>query len=139
MSKPLKTDLTPSSQTEPRPQMDERVLECQYGAYPWDAWERRAVALGLDAKMASYGRSVMREGYQHGWDEPQKRASGWRDDGQAMLTLALHKPKTARKQWEILLRTDGLRGDYKPRSTEWTWGYLRSDARQLLDQLERAQ
>ena len=60
-----------------------------------------------------------------------KTQCGWSDQGQDMIKLALHFPKTARRRWEILLRTDGLRGDYRPRSIEWIWGYLRSDAQRL--------
>jgi hypothetical protein len=53
-----------------------------------------------------------------------------------MLELALRSPAKARRRWNILLRTDGLRGDYRPRSTEWTWGYLRPDAQRLLHDLQ---
>ena len=129
--------LTPSTPAVPRPRLDEgRVIGCEYLHYPWDDWHRWSLAWGLDEKLAALGRSTIREAYQHSWDDQLKRLCGWRDDGQAMLSLALAKPRTARRQWAILLRTDGLRGDYKPRTTEWTGGYLKADARYLLLQLQ---
>jgi hypothetical protein len=77
----------------------------------------------------------MREAFQHGWDEPLLAVCGWgdqgREQGREMIQLALRSPKTARRQWDILMRSDGLRGDCPPRSTEWTMGYLRNDARRL--------
>ena len=56
---------------------------------------------------------------------------GWGDDGQALLVFALRAPQTARRQWDILMRTDGLRGDYPSPIAHWTWGFLRADARRL--------
>ena len=56
---------------------------------------------------------------------------GWGDDGQALLVFALRAPQTARRQWDILMRTDGLRGDYPSPTAHWTWGFLRADARRL--------
>ena len=62
-----------------------------------------------------------------------KPVCGWSDDGQALLAFALRDPKAARRQWDILFRTDGLRGDYRnSRSTEWIYGFLRADAQRLL-------
>ena len=123
----------------PKPRLDEsQVLGCEYGHYPWDGWEKWAIAQGLDAKLAGLGRLTVREAYQHQWDDRLKSLCGWSDDGRALLAHALRFPKTARRQWDILLRTDGLRGDYRSRSTEWVWGYLKSDARRLLATLQRA-
>ena len=64
----------------------------------------------------------MREAYNHGWDGRLKTFCGWDDDGAQMLADALRAPASVSRQWEILLRTDGLRGDYPARSTSWTWG-----------------
>jgi hypothetical protein len=75
---------------------------------------------------------LIREAYQHGWDDGLKAHCGWRDDGQALLAHALRFPAVARRQWDVLLRTDGLRGDYRSRCLDWTWGYLKTDARRLL-------
>jgi hypothetical protein len=135
MSKSSVFRLTPSPQTRPpvpKPVLDEsRIGDCVYPHYPWHEWERWAIAQGLDADLAVLGHLTIREAYNHAWDERLKSLCGWRDDGQALLAYALGCPKAARRQWNILLRTDGLRGDYRPRSTEWTWGYLRPDAQRL--------
>ena len=120
-----------------RTPLDERVLSCTFGNYPWDEWERRALAAGVAKELAQLGRAVMREAYNHGWDERLKTFSGWNDDGAQMLAGALRVPARISRQWEILMRTDGLRGDYRPRSTEWVWGYLRADAQRLAAQLQR--
>jgi hypothetical protein len=130
----MQSRLTPFSKPAmPAPRLDEgRVIGCEYRHYPWDDWERWAVAQGLDRELAAWGRLTIREAYQHQWDDRLKSRCGWNDDGQALLAHALRFPKAARRQWDILLRTDGLRGDYRPRSTDWIWGWLRSDARRLL-------
>jgi hypothetical protein len=110
----------------------EYVLECTYGHYPWDDWERAALAAGLDKDLAGLGRLVMREAFQHLWDERLQSLCGWRDQGQEMIKRALRAPRKMRQQWDILLRTDGLQGDYRPRTTDWIGGYLRRDALRLL-------
>jgi hypothetical protein len=115
--------------------LDERVLSCTFGHYPWDDWERHALASGLDGDLAGLGRLLIREAFNHSWEAWLQHRCGWSDDGQALLALALRAPKSARRQWEILMRTDGLRGDYPARSTDWTWGFLRADAQRLLDEL----
>jgi hypothetical protein len=110
-------------------------LGCSFGNYPWDEWERRALAAGVEKELAQLGRAVMREAYNHGWDGRLKCFCGWDDDGAQMLADALRAPASASRQWEILLRTDGLRGDYPARSTSWTWAWLRRDAERLLSTL----
>jgi hypothetical protein len=114
-----------------RTPLDERVLGCTFGNYPWDEWERRALAAGVAKELAQLGRAVMREAYNHGWDGRLKCFCGWDDDGAQMLADALRAPAGVSRQWEILLRTDGLRGDYPARSTSWTWAWLRRDAERL--------
>ena len=84
-----------------------KVLECSYGQYPWDDWQRWAIAQGVTEDIADLGRSVIREAYQHGWSERLQSLCGWRDDGQRMVKLALHSPEKARKQWDHLLEADG--------------------------------
>jgi hypothetical protein len=111
------------------------VCACTFGNYPWDDWHRHALTHGLDTGLAGRGRLLIREAFNHDWQPWLKSVCGWSDDGAALLALALHSPKTARRQWDILMRTDGLRGDYRPRSTEWTWGCLRADAQRLAAQL----
>jgi hypothetical protein len=139
--------LTPSAETSPPPKLNLQfdVCACSFGHYPWDDWERHALARGLDAELAGLGRLLIREAFNHGWETWLQNLCGWSDDlpaprlrqagGQALLAFALRAPKTARRQWDILMRTDGLRGDYPARSTSWTWGLLRADARRLFTQL----
>jgi hypothetical protein len=115
--------------------LDERVLRCTFGHYPWDGWERRALAAGVAKELAGLGRLTMREAYQHGWEGWLQALCGWSDDGAALLAFALRSPKAARRQWDVLMRTDGLRGDYRARSTEWVYGFLRADARRLAARL----
>jgi hypothetical protein len=122
----------------PKPGLDQsRVLDCEPFYYPWDDWERWALSQGLEPRLAGLARLVIREAFQHDWPWWLVGVTGWADDGQGMLDLALRAPRVARRQWDILLRTDGLRGDYDRRAREWTWGYLRADARRLLTQLSR--
>ena len=137
MSKSSSSSLTLSPKIPP-PKLDlDAVLDCTYGHYPWDDWERYALACGLDADLAGFARLLIREAFQHDWPDGLKPVCGWSDDGQALLAFALRSPKAARRQWDILFRTDGLRGDYRnSRSTEWIYGFLRADAQRLLAQLE---
>jgi hypothetical protein len=144
MSKTSSSSLTPSPKTlPPPPRLDlDAVLDCTYGHYPWDDWERYALACGLDDELAGLARLLIREAFQHDWPDWLKPVCGWSDDlpaprlrqagGQALLNFALGSPRAARRQWDILFRTDGLRGDYRSRSTEWVCGYLRADAQRLL-------
>jgi hypothetical protein len=137
---PMTSNLTaspPDAAAPPKPKLNPGfdVCACSFGGYPWDDWERHALARGLDADLAGLGRLLVREAFNHGWEAWLQHRCGWGDDGQALLAFALRAPKSARRQWEILMRTDGLRGDYPARSTDWTWGWLRADAQRLLDQL----
>ena len=121
------------------------LLQWTFGHYPWDDWEKEALDAGVPEDLASLGRLTVREAYQHDWDDDLRSLCGWYDQGRRMIKLALGSPKEARRQWNILLRTDGLRGDYPPtprlrwagppRSTEWTWGYLRRDAQRFCQTL----
>ena len=121
----------------PPPDLDEASIGlCRYPHFPWNEWERWAVASGLAPDLAGLGGLVVREAYNHGWPEPLCTLAGWRDDGRELLAFALRSPEVARRHWEILLRTDGLRGDIPPGSTDWTWAYLRPDALTLLAELE---
>lgn len=91
---------------------DDEVIGCVYGAYPWDGWQHWAFANSVSLKLATLGRAVIREAWQHGWDEELRAECGWRDDGRAMLALALSNPAFAEKRWTWLLDTDG--GSYDP-------------------------
>jgi hypothetical protein len=90
---------------------DDEVMGSAYGAYPWDGWEKYAVAHGVAAELAALGRLVIREAWQHGWPERLRSLCGWRDDGRRMLRLAQRKPALAEKRWTRLLDTDGGRYD----------------------------
>jgi hypothetical protein len=132
-------NLTPSPKTLPLPprlNLD-AVLDCAYGHYPWDDWHHYALACGLDDELAGLARLLIREAFQHDWPDWLKPACGWSDDGQALLNFALGSPRAARRQWDILFRTDGLRGDYRSRGTEWVYGFLRADAQRLLTALSQ--
>ena len=87
------------------------------GQYPWDFWERRALASGVPADLATLGRAVMREADQHGWCGRLQSRCGWHDDGRRMIALALRAPAKARVRWDWLMDTDGLRVD----PTTFTW------------------
>ena len=90
---------------------DERVLSCSYGNYPWDGWKKKALAAGVGEDLATLGRAVMREAYQHGWDDRLKSLCGWNDDGRRMIKLALRSPEKARRRWDKLMQSDGNRID----------------------------
>jgi hypothetical protein len=100
--------------------LDERVLSCAFGHYPWDDWERAALAAGVPRDLAGLGRLTMREAYQHQWCDRLKSLCGWRDEGRRMIRLALRSPKAAAKRWNRLLDTDGLRGEYDEKTGLWT-------------------
>lgn len=132
----------------PSPKLDpswDIVCACSCGHYPWDDWEEWALSRGLDPRIAGQARLLIREWFQHSWASELKAVCGWIDDGRALLKFARRSPKKALAQWEILMRTDGLRGDYPPsqgfgeagppQNQEWTWGYLQPDAERLLTQL----
>lgn len=83
------------------------------GSYPWDGWEKHALARGVADELARLGRAVIREAWQHGWGERLKSLCGWCDDGRRMLRLALKNPALAEHRWSRLLETDGGRHDPK--------------------------
>jgi len=92
---------------------------CPPGHYPWDYWEKRALAAGVSQELAGLGRLVMREAHQHAWDERLQALCGWNDCGGRMIKLAKRTPATAQKRWQKLLDTDGYRGSYDPKTGEW--------------------
>jgi len=101
----------------PAPRLrDDEVMGCVYGDYPWDHWQHWAFAHGVPLDRATLGRAVIREAWQHGWDEELRAECGWRDDGRAMLALALTNPARAEARWSELLDTDG--GRYDPKTGE---------------------
>lgn len=95
---------------------------CVYGQYPWDFWEKAALAAGVPSDLATLGRAVMREAHQHAWDERLQSLCGWNDRGRRMIRLALRSPATAAKRWQTLLDTDGRRGHWN-KTGEWISHY----------------
>lgn len=106
------------------PALVEQVLQCSYGHYPWDDWEKAALAASVPQDLAGLGRLTMREAFQHDWDARLKSLCGWHDQGRRMIELALRSPQTAEKRWQRLLDTDGNRGCWRtatndPKTGEW--------------------
>lgn len=124
----------------PKPKLDLGFDVCarSFGHYPWDDWERHALAHGLDADLAGQARLLIREAYNHGWEGWLQSLCGWSDDGQALLAFALRSPVKARWCFSRLMETDGLRGDTHPKTKEWRWGYLRLNTRRVLSALHNA-
>ena len=78
--------LTPFSRNAalpPKPNLDPGfdVCACSFGHYPWDDWERHALACGLSPELAGQGRLLIREAYNHGWESWLQSLCGWGDDG----------------------------------------------------------
>ena len=109
--------------------LDQRLLACSPGAYPWDDWERSALASGLAAELANLGRAVMREAYNHAWCERLRKECGWSDEGRSMLRRVLAQPGRTAARWEWLMLTDGLRFDPWERQEHYEdspcWGVMR--------------
>jgi len=91
------------------------MIEPKPGGYPWDQWERDALAAGLDPELANLGRAVMREADQHGWCDSLKYECGIYDDSPemaaGMILSAQEQPEWQKARWNWLLETDGLRFD----------------------------
>lgn len=77
------------------------------GDFAWDRWEQSALAAGLAPELATLGRAVIREAYQHGWPAPLQEECGWFDSGAQMLRLAQAEPHFAKIRWAYLLESDG--------------------------------
>ena len=64
------SDDVPASMTIQSPCLNlNEVVGCEYLHYPWDGWERWAIARGLEADLAGLGRAVIREASQHCWED----------------------------------------------------------------------
>ena len=110
MSKSFTLRLTLPKAPMPPPRLrEDEVMGSEFGAYPWDGWEKYARARGVESGLAALGREVIREAWQHWWDERHRSLCGWRDDGRRMLLLARRNPALAQERWSRLLDTDGGR------------------------------
>lgn len=87
----------------------------QENIFPWDDWGTEAIAKGVNPELATLGRAVMREHYQHDWKDFGSEV-GLRA-GQSMIELALKHPKNAAERWKHLLDTDGERVRLLPDGT----------------------
>jgi hypothetical protein len=131
----------PSPKPVPGTELDNRIQGCLPGAYPWDDWQREALAAGLDAQLAAHGRAVMREAYQHDWCDRLKYECGIDNPGTAagMIACAKDHPHLAEARWQWLLATDGLRFDpwehqeIPEDSPEWNELRQRWEAEQTTD------
>lgn len=83
----------------------------QPGCYPWDDWQRSALAAGLSPELAALGRQLMREADQHSWCERLRVECGWNDGGRAMLSRLLTQPRRTAARLNWLYATDGQRFD----------------------------
>ena len=99
------------------PELEQQVLQFRERAsemarqvvmpeiYAWDRWKTKALAAGVTEELATLGRAVMREHYQHGWLSYDNEVSA--RSGHEMLHLALSEPDQAMARWQWLLDTDG--------------------------------
>jgi hypothetical protein len=108
-------------------ELDRCMEACAPGAYPWDDWQREALAAGLSPDLAALGRAVMREAYQHNWCDRLKYECGIDnpDTAAGMITCGKDRPYLTQRRWQWLLITDGLRFDpwkheeFRESSPEW--------------------
>lgn len=132
------TNPSPEFNLLPGTDPDNLINGCLPGAFPWDGWQRQALASGLDAQLAALGRSVMREAYQHDWCDRLKYECGIdnADTAAGMISCAKDQPHLVEARWQWLLATDGLRIDpwehqeLPEDSPEWTELRHRWDAEQ---------
>ncbi len=103
--------------TDERPPGLHRHIRCNAGDFPWDRWERRAIASRVPAELAQLGKELMREASEHiTWSDELYRECGWTDadgadgsEGDRMIARTLHDPDGARERWRHLLDTYGKR------------------------------
>ena len=73
--------------------------------FEWDDWEQVALERGLDKDLVSLGRAAMREAVQHAWSPQLTRLCG----EETLDSLFAEAPGLAKRLYELLLETDGLR------------------------------
>ncbi len=75
--------------------------------YPWDRWQIKALASGVDRDLTRLGRSLIRAGHQTDWGDHHPYEWGGADDGLEMLELALKDPQRAKSVWSRLIAECG--------------------------------
>lgn len=84
------------------------VFDSPYGDYPWDRWEKAALTIGLSRELASAGRSVFREAFQHSWSDDLMVECGWLDGGTRMIYQAIAFPEQCLARWTALYAQDNF-------------------------------
>lgn len=91
------------------PIIEPAIIGRAYGDYPWDHFEKAALAAGVPEQMASLLREVMREAYNHDWSERLRVECGLRDAGATLIARAKQEPEQLQERLQWLLETDGQR------------------------------
>lgn len=122
MSKKLSSDLTAfwksnpnrqmntMSESDPKP-VDAKPPTEELRVYPepptyhWDFWAKDALEDGLDRDLVILGRAVIRETDQHAWHGLAARLA----EEHVVEELMTRSPDLAKRLYEVLLETDGLR------------------------------
>ena len=73
--------------------------------YHWDFWAKDALERGLDRDLVILGRAVIRETDQHAWSGLAARFA----EEHVVERLLRRAPEQAKRLYELLLDTDGLR------------------------------
>ena len=73
--------------------------------YPWDEWQRYALANDIDAELVSLCRSTIRDAYQHWWKGHAYELCIGSND---LIELARRAPQLTRQLCDLLLETDGF-------------------------------
>ena len=76
---------------------------------PWEIWHAKAISAGVAAELATLGRAVVRDYWQHGrnWEEEQGNGSYLGADRHhaMMIALAKQKPALAKAVFDAALAT----------------------------------
>lgn len=81
------------------------------GDFPWDRWQSCALQAGVPEDLASLGRSVFREAFQHDWPDDAKVECGWLDGGLTMIFQVLAFPDETAARWRYLYSADNFGDD----------------------------
>lgn len=81
------------------------------GEYPWDHWRQLALERGVPAILASLGRDVMREHFNHAWPDYLAVEVSMHHPSapRRMIEGALNRPEATGARWTWLLNSDGER------------------------------